>query len=75
PYEKPDGKTLQLIDADVHTAGDPLLVAKKVHQIVQARNPKVHYKVGSFMQTFSVTLKKWLPGTLYERLLLRHYKL
>ena len=46
-----------------------------VLKIINIKNPKVHYKVGSPMQKFSLVLKKILPDKVYERLLLNHYKL
>ena len=64
-----------MINDHVSGAGDPIEVAKEVHRIMQASMPKVHYTVGSFMQKFSIVLKKVLPGKVYEKLLRNHYKL
>jgi hypothetical protein len=75
PYEKPYGHSLQMIDKDVDNASDPIDVAKKVYKIIRTKNPKVHYKVGAFMQRFSIFLKRILPDKIYEKLLLNHYKL
>jgi len=75
PYKEPYEQTLQMINDDVDKAGDPVEVAKKVYRILQSGAPKVHYKVGSFMQKFSIVLKKILPGKVYENLLRNHYKL
>ncbi|NNK10418.1 MAG: SDR family oxidoreductase [Flavobacteriaceae bacterium] len=75
PYHKPYAATLQMINEDVEQAGDPVQVAEKVLAIIQKSSPKVHYKVGSFMQRFSVVLKRLLPGKVYEKLLRNHYKL
>ncbi len=75
PYSAPYSKTLKMINDDVDAAGDPILVAKKVYGIINTTKPEVHYKVGNFMQKFSLILKKFLPGKLYERLVLAHYKL
>jgi NAD(P)-dependent dehydrogenase (short-subunit alcohol dehydrogenase family) len=75
PYKEPYGRTLQMINDDVDKAGDPVEVAKKVYCILQSKAPKVHYKVGSFMQKFSIVLKKLLPSKVYEKLLRNHYKL
>ena len=66
---------LKMINDDVDAAQNPIEVAKKVYAIITNSNPKVHYKVGTFMQKFSLTLKRILPDTLYEKLLLNHYKL
>lgn len=68
-------KVLDMINDDVDAAQNPIEVAKKVYSIILKTKPKVHYKVGVFLQKFSLLLKKILPDTLYERLLLNHYKL
>jgi len=69
------GKTLESINDDVADAQDPILVAQKTYAIIKTKNPKGHYLVGTFMQRFSVFLKKILPDKVFERLLLNHYKL
>lgn len=74
PY-KAYGKTLSTINEDVQEAQDPILVAVKVYKIIQTKNPKGHYLVGTFMQRLSVFLKKILPDSVFEKLLLNHYKL
>lgn len=75
PYKKPYGETLNGINTDVKSGGDPLEVAHLVLKIIQTKKPKIHYKVGDFMQKFSVVLKKILSDKVYEKLLLNHYKL
>lgn len=72
PYREAYEKTLMSIDEDVDNGGNPLEVAKKVLQIIRTENPQVHYKVGSFLQRFSIVLKKILPDKMYEKLLLKH---
>jgi NAD(P)-dependent dehydrogenase (short-subunit alcohol dehydrogenase family) len=74
PYEKYDA-ILKAIDTDVDHGGDPIAVAKMVYKVIETKRPKVHYKVGAFMQKFSIVLKAILPDRVYERLLLNHYKL
>ena len=54
---------------------DPLLMAKMIHKIITSKNPKIHYKVGAFLQKFSIVLKRILPDLWYEALLCRFYKL
>ncbi|WP_158978167.1 SDR family oxidoreductase [Cellulophaga sp. L1A9] len=75
PYQKPYGATLTAINNDVDSGGDPIQVAHKVFAVINSSSPKVHYKVGDFMQKFSLLLKKILPDKVYEKLLLNHYKL
>lgn len=69
------GEVLNAIDEDVNKSADPIAVAKVVHKIIETKNPKIHYKVGAFMQKFSIVLKRILPDKLYEKLLINHYKL
>ncbi|PCJ94079.1 MAG: short-chain dehydrogenase/reductase [Flavobacteriaceae bacterium] len=75
PYEVSYGNTLKMMDEDVDSGSNPINVAKKVFKIINVKNPKGHYKVGEFMQKFSVFLKMVLPDKVYEKLLLNHYKL
>lgn len=74
PYTKYPN-VLKDIDAHVDNSSSPIAVAKKVYQVINTKKPKIHYKVGAFMQKFSIVLKFILPDTLYEKLLLNHYKL
>ncbi|NRA91281.1 MAG: SDR family oxidoreductase [Psychroserpens sp.] len=75
PYESTYGKVLRSIDEDVDGGNDPVEVAKAVYNIINTSKPKIHYKVGAFMQKFSIFLKRILPDKIYEKLLLNHYKL
>ncbi|WP_111307560.1 SDR family oxidoreductase [Confluentibacter sediminis] len=75
PYKKPYGNTLRLMNAHVTSGSDPILMAKAVLKVIHTKNPKVHYKVGEFMQKFSIVLKRILPDKVYEKMLMNHYKL
>ncbi len=75
PYKKSYGDSLALMDDHVDSGSDPLEMARVVYKVIQTKNPKVHYKVGVFMQKFSIVLKRILPDKVYERLLMNHYKL
>ncbi|GGG46634.1 short-chain dehydrogenase/reductase [Croceivirga lutea] len=74
-YKESYQMSLDLMNAHVDSGRNPNEVAKKIFKIIKTKNPKVHYTVGSFMQKFSIFLKKILPNNTFERLLLRHYKL
>ena len=63
------------MDAHVDSGGNPKEVAEVILKIINTKNPKVHYKVGAFMQKFSIVLKRILPDKVYEKLLMNHYKL
>lgn len=65
----------QLVTAEVATSSDPILIAKKVEQIIESRNPKMLYQVGRPVQKLSTVLHYLLPGRWFEKILLNHYKL
>ncbi|WP_194852228.1 SDR family oxidoreductase [Nonlabens antarcticus] len=74
-YAQGYSHTLKLINDHVDEGHDPIEVAHKIKQIIEAKNPGIHYKVGSFMQKFSIVLKKILPEKTYEKMLKKHYGL
>lgn len=74
-YEIPYGNTLKTMDEHVDSGSNPNDMALAVYAIIQTPNPNVHYKVGAFMQKFSIVLKRVLPDKMYEKLLMNHYKL
>ncbi|CAM3887772.1 SDR family oxidoreductase [Flavobacterium cucumis] len=74
-YEVPYGNTLKEMDSHVDSGSNPNEMAEAIFAIIQTEKPKVHYKVGAFMQKFSIVLKRILPDTVYEKMLMNHYKL
>lgn len=68
-------ENLDLMDAHVDSGMDTIEMAKAIHKIINSKKPKLHYKVGDFMQKFSIVLKRILPDRVYEKLLMNHYKL
>lgn len=75
PYKKTYGETLKLMDSHVNEGKDPQLMAEAIYKIINSPHPKIHYKVGEFMQKFSIVLKRLLPDNMYEKILMKHYKL
>jgi hypothetical protein len=63
------------MDAHVDKGMDTQVMAKAIYNIINTKKPKIHYKVGAFMEKFSIVLKRILPDKVYERLLMNHYKL
>jgi short-subunit dehydrogenase len=74
-YEKSYGNNLKMMNDHVDSGENPLEMAKVIYEIIQVSNPKIHYKVGAFMQKFSIVLKRILPDKMYEKMLMNHYKL
>ncbi|WP_046745498.1 SDR family oxidoreductase [Kordia zhangzhouensis] len=75
PYKEVYGNMLTEMDAHVDEGSDPTMMAEAVLRIIETSKPKIHYKVGAFMQKFSIVLKRILPDKMYEKLLMNHYKL
>lgn len=74
-YEIPYNNTLKLMDEHVDSGSNPDEMAIVIYNIIQNKNPKLHYKIGAFMQKFSIVLKRILPDRIYESMLMNHYKL
>lgn len=74
-YEKTYGKVLQEMNSHVDSGSNPNQMAEAIYRIMQNPKPKIHYKVGAFMQKFSIVLKRILPDRVYEKMLMNHYKL
>ena len=74
-YEDSYGNNLKTMNEHVDAGSNPNEMAEAVYGIIQESNPKIHYKVGAFMQKFSIVLKRVLPDKVYEKMLMNHYKL
>jgi len=74
-YKETYQANLDLMDAHVEGGMDPVEMAKTVYKIINIENPKLHYKVGGFMEKFSIVLKRILSDRMYEEILMNHYKL
>jgi NAD(P)-dependent dehydrogenase (short-subunit alcohol dehydrogenase family) len=74
-YAAPYGKILNTMNEHVDNGGNPMEMAYAIYRIIENPNPEVRYKVGTFMQKFSIVLKRILPGKMYEKMLMDHYKL
>ncbi|CAL2086472.1 SDR family oxidoreductase [Tenacibaculum sp. 190524A02b] len=74
-YKEKYGEGLALINEHVDAGKDPIIMAKAIHKIIETKHPKIHYKVGAFMEKFSIVLKRILPDKVYEKILMNHFKL
>lgn len=74
-YESVYGSILKEMDEHVDSGGNPDEMARAILQVINDKNPKLHYKEGAFMQKFSIVLKRILPDRVYESMLMNHYKL
>ncbi|HEY0045233.1 MAG TPA: SDR family oxidoreductase [Flavobacterium sp.] len=74
-YHRSYSQTLDMMNTHVDSGSNPSQMAEAIYKIINSRNPRIHYKVGAFMQKFSIVLKRVLPDNVYERILMNHYKL
>lgn len=75
PYKDTYQLSLNLMNQHVSSGQNPLLMAERIYKIIQKSSPNVHYKQASFLQKFSIVLKRLLPDKWYEKMLMNHYKL
>jgi short-subunit dehydrogenase len=73
-YNKEYLKSLKSANTHVENALSPEIISKLIFNIINSKNPKVHYKVGRFIQKFSIILKNILPDRLFEKILLHYSK-
>ncbi|MFL2639314.1 MAG: SDR family oxidoreductase [Flavobacteriaceae bacterium] len=67
-------KSVESANKHVKNANSPKEIAQLVHKIINSNNPKIHYKVGRFIQKFSIILKIVLPQKLFEKILIHYSK-
>ena len=54
---------------------DPKIIALLVYDIINKKNPKIHYVIGTRFQKFSIILKRLLPDLWFEKILIKYNKL
>ncbi|PKP11280.1 MAG: short-chain dehydrogenase/reductase [Bacteroidetes bacterium HGW-Bacteroidetes-3] len=75
PYKENYQKNLDLMNVHVDSGSNPIQMAEAIFKIINTPKPEIHYKVGDFMQKFSIALKRILPDKVYEKILMKHFKL
>lgn len=75
PYKEDYQRNLDMMNEHVEKGKSPDKVAEKVYHIIDTKHPRIHYKVSGFLEKFSVVLKRTLPNRVYERMLMRYYKM
>jgi NAD(P)-dependent dehydrogenase (short-subunit alcohol dehydrogenase family) len=67
--------TLAIYERDETDGADPQLVAQLAARLVALPNVGVRYTVGAALQRFGMLLKRWLPATMFERIMKSTYKI
>ena len=73
-YKKDYLKSIKSANKHVENAQSPEIISKLILKIINSNNTKIHYKIGPFIQKFSIILKRILPDKLFEKILLRYSK-
>ncbi len=75
PYKNAYQRNLELMNDHVDQGRDPIEIAKKIEKIINNNEPKIHYRVGDGLQKLSIFLKRILPDKVYEKLIMKYYKM
>lgn len=78
PYKEPYGRLLKIIREEVTDGKNPRIIGELIHKIVNKKNPRLHYKVGTWTQKTAVNVKRIYSDMFdraFEKILKRHYKL
>tara|TARA_B100000953_G_scaffold202049_1_gene166454 strand:- start:14553 stop:15356 length:804 start_codon:yes stop_codon:yes gene_type:complete len=73
-YKKDYSKSIESANKHVENAESPEIISKLILKIINSNNIKIHYKIGSVIQKFSIILKRILPDKLFEKILLHYSK-
>ncbi len=73
PYLGQYQKTLSIIESDEIGGWPPEILAHKICKIIECRNPKQRYIIGSLEQKMAVWIKRLLPGPMFRKMLAAHY--
>jgi NAD(P)-dependent dehydrogenase (short-subunit alcohol dehydrogenase family) len=74
PYNDQFSTTLAVIENDESKGWVPEVLAKKIVKIIDCKNPRQRYIIGSFEQKLAVLLKYILPRKWFRLILQDHYK-
>ncbi len=72
-YDSQFRKTISVIEKDENGGLPPSVLAKKLYQIIEKKNPCQNYVVATFEQKLAVCLKHVLPGSWFMKILSPHY--
>jgi NAD(P)-dependent dehydrogenase (short-subunit alcohol dehydrogenase family) len=74
-YGSQNQDTLNQITREVANAPTPEAIGKKVAKIITSESPSLRYRVANLTQRFSLTLMRLLPGRLFEKIIMKYYKM
>lgn len=73
-YGKTIDKAFDQLDAAVDHGKNPALFGPYIDKLIRAKKIKRNYYIGTFNELLGIKLKKFLPSSLYERILRAYFK-
>ena len=74
-YREMFERSLGVMERDEQGGPPPEGIARRVAKILSSKSPALRHPVGMFLQRFAVTLKRTLPGGVFESIIRSTYKL
>lgn len=74
-YKELSSNAREVIEKEVDEGSDPELIAKLVVKILEGKRRNKHYRVGKWFQRLTPVLQFILPDRVFERQLMRHYRI
>ncbi len=74
-YDAMLDKSMAIVEKDERNGIEPEKVAKLIEKIIRAKSPRLRYTVGPGGEIVSMYLKRFIPGGLWEYMLMDHLKL
>ncbi len=65
-------KVLEAAEKEYENGDTPEKMGEFIYNIINSKNPKLRYKIGSPTETFSTFVKKILPGRMFEKIILKY---
>ncbi|HEX2210132.1 MAG TPA: SDR family oxidoreductase [Longimicrobium sp.] len=73
PYAAVFRKVLEIVERDENRGADPVEVARLVGRILETRSPRLRYMVGPAFERYAARSKDFMPGRMFERIVLKVY--
>jgi NAD(P)-dependent dehydrogenase (short-subunit alcohol dehydrogenase family) len=74
-YKELSTEARKVIEKEVDDGSDPELIARLVLKILEGKRRNTHYRVGKWVQRLTPVLQFLLPDRVFERQLMRHYRI
>ena len=64
-----------MITENEQNGSDPRELAALLGRIIEQQRVRPHYLVGAYFQKLAVWAKRYLPASVFEKLIMSHYKI